>query len=118
MKLSTKVIMAVIVGSILLVGSILYLKGYIFIEKDAHPPCDMLPSVAKVNDALASNQDFIEEIKLLGDDIVVEPGQPCIDDPDRGLALVRYNSKSERNSIAEYLGKGEGIGVPVHLEKR
>lgn len=117
MKSTTKIIIGV-VGLLLVVGAVALLNGWIPVSRDTHPPCDQLPTVAEVNTALASHQGLAEEIKSLSDDITVEVGKPCSDDQDRGLVMVSYGSKSERDAIADLLSRRDGFGVPVHLVKR
>jgi len=117
MKSGTKIIIGV-VGLLLVVGAVALLNGWIPVSRDTHPPCDQLPTVAEVNAALTSHQDLAEEIKALSNDITVEVGKPCSDDQDRGLVMVSYGSKSERDAIADLLSRRDGFGVPVHLVKR
>lgn len=120
MKLSgkkiKKIIISVVVG-LLIVGAAL-LNGFFSSSKDTHPPYDRLPSVAEATEALARHQSLAEEIKALGDGIAVEVGTPFPDHQDRGLIIVSYRSKSERNAIVDLLSQREGFGVPVHLVKR
>ncbi|WP_232699192.1 hypothetical protein [Brevibacillus daliensis] len=119
MKSTSKIIISVIVGLLLLVGAFAFLNGWITASpKDTHPPCDQLPTVAEVTVALDNHENFAKEIEELGDGIKVEVGKPCPDNQERGLVLVRYESKSERNAINNLLTHSEGFGVPVHLEKR
>lgn len=118
MKLSPKLIISVVVGLLSVVGALAFLIGWFSGSKDEHPPCDQLPSVAEATEALASNQDLAKEIKALGDGIEVEVGKPCPDDRNRGLVMVSYDSKSERDAIADLLGRRDGFGAPVHLVKR
>lgn len=117
MKLTSKLIV-VVVGLLLIIGLLMWLMGLFSVSKDAHPPCDQLPTVAEVSTALTSNQAFIEDIELLGEKIIVELGQPCMDDQEKGLVIVSYKKKSDRAAIVDYLSDSEGIGVPVHLVKR
>ncbi|MBU5268237.1 hypothetical protein [Virgibacillus proomii] len=118
MKSSTKIIIGIVVGLLLVVGAVALLNGWIPVSKDTHPPCDQLPTVAEVTEALASHQGLAEEIKALDDNITVEVGKPCPDDQNRGLVMVSYGSKSERDAIADLLSRRDGFGVPVHLVKR
>jgi hypothetical protein len=118
MKSAYKILIGVVAGSLLVVGAIALLNGWIPISRDTHPPCDQLPTVAEATAALASHQDLAEEIKALGNGIEVEVIKPCLDDPDRALIKVSYGSRSERNAIADLLSRREGFGVPVHLVKR
>lgn len=117
MKSSYKIIIVVVVG-LLLVGGVLLLNGWFSGSKDTHPPCEQLPSVDEAADALDNHQDLSEEIEALGDGITVEVGLPCSDDQSRGLVMVKYNSKAERNAIDGLLSQSNGFGVPVHLVKR
>ena len=118
MKSSTKIIIGIVVGLLLVVGAVALLNGWIPVSRDTHPPCDQLPTVAEVTEALASRQGLAEEIKALDDNITVEVGKPCPDDQNRGLVMVSYGSKSERDAIADLLSRRDGFGVPVHLVKR
>lgn len=118
MKSIYKIIIGVVACLILAVGAVAFLKGWIPISRDTHPPCDQLPTVAEASAALAGHQDLAEEIKALGDGIEVEVGKPCPDDQDRGLIMVTYGSKAERDAIADLLSRSEGFGVPVYLVKR
>lgn len=115
MKLTSKVIIGVVVG-LLLVGALL--NGLFSVSRDTHPPFDQLPTVAEATEALAGHQSLAEEIKALGAGIAVEVGKPFPDHPDRGLIMVSYRSRSERNAIADLLKQRDGFGVPVHLVKR
>lgn len=116
MKSIYKIIIGVVAG-LLLVG-VAHLNGFFPSSRDTHPPCDQLPTVAEATAALAGHQDLAEEIKALGDGIEVEVGKPCPNDQDRGLIMVSYGSKSERDAIADLLSRSEGFGAPVHLVKR
>ncbi|MFD1436363.1 hypothetical protein ACFQ5F_15840 [Kroppenstedtia eburnea] len=116
--MKSKIIIGVVVGLLLVVGAFVLLNGWISVSSDTHPPCDQLPSVAEATAALASNQSLAEEIKALGDGIAVKVGKPCPEDQDRGLVMVSYGSRSERDAIADLLSRRDGFGVPVHLVKR
>lgn len=94
------------------------LHGLFPSSKDTHPPYDQLPPIAEVTEALDRHQGLAEEIKALGDGITVEVSKPFPEHQDRGLIMVSYHSKSERNAIADLLRQREGFGVPVHLVKR
>ncbi|MCY8550057.1 hypothetical protein [Bacillus haynesii] len=118
MKSATKIIIGVVVGLLLVVGTVAFLNGWITVSRDTHPPCDQLPNVTEANAALARHQDLVEEIKALGDDITVEVGKPCPDDQNRGLVKVSYGSRSEHDAISDLLSRRDGFGVPVHLVKR
>lgn len=117
MKSSTKAIL-VVVTLLLIFGAFALLNGWFSGSKSAHPPCDQLPSLERVTKELANHQDLAEKIKALGDDITVEVGQPCSDDQDRGLIMISYGSKSERNAIDNLLSRSEGFGAPAYLVKR
>ncbi|GEN31519.1 hypothetical protein HNQ35_001930 [Cerasibacillus quisquiliarum] len=118
MKSSLKITISVIIGLVLILGGFGLLNGFFSGEKDAHPPCEQLPKKEKAIEALNSHQTLVEEIKALGDGIEVEVGTPCSDDKDRGLVMIIYDSKSERDAISTLLGNREGFGVPIHLVKR
>jgi len=107
-----------VVVSLLIVVFVMFLNGGIPVSKDTHPPCEQLPTVADVTVALAENQDLAKQIQSIGNDIVVEVGKPCTDAKERGLVLVSYGSKVDRDAIANLLSRSKGFGVPVHLEKR
>lgn len=118
MKLTSKIIIGVVVV-LLLVAGVAFLNGWIPVStRDTHPPCDKLPTVAEATAALASHQGLAEEIKALGDGIAVEVGKPCPNDQDRGLITVSYRSTSERDAISDLLSNRDGFGVPVQLVKR
>ncbi|PCK72199.1 hypothetical protein PL1_0751 [Paenibacillus larvae subsp. larvae B-3650] len=117
MKSASKIIIGIVIGSLLVVGAVALLNGWIPVSRDTHPPCDQLPTVAEATAALASHQGLAKEIKALGDGIAVEVGKPCPDDQDRGLVMVSYASRSERDAIADLLSRRDGFGVPVHLVK-
>lgn len=95
-----------------------FLGGVVPVDRNVHPPCDELPSVDEAAEGLAGDPAFAEEIEALGDGITVAVGRPCPEDPDRGLILVTYGSRSERDAIREMLGHRDGVGVPLHLERR
>lgn len=118
MKSTTKIIIVVAVCLLLVVGAFALLNGWFSVSRDTHPPCEQLPTVAEANKALASHQDLVKEIESVSDDIAVEVGKPCADDLDRGLIIVRYSSKSERDAISDLLSRRNGFGAPVHLVKR
>lgn len=119
MKSTSKIIISVIVSFLLLVGAFAFINGWITASpKYTHPPCDKLPTVAEVTIALDNHENFAKEIEKLGEGIKVEVGKPCPDDQERGLILVKYESKSERDAINNLLTHSEGFGVPVHLVKR
>lgn len=119
MKSTSKIIISVIVGLLMVVGDFAFLNGWITgSPKDTHPPCDQLPSVAEATAALDNHENLAKEIEKLGDGIKVEVGKPCQDDQERGLILVSYDLKSERDAISNLLSRSEGFGVPVHLKKR
>lgn len=119
MKSTTKIIISVIVGLLLLVGAFTFTNGWILTSpKDTHPPCDKLPSVAEATAALENHENLAKEIEKLEDGIKVEVGKPCSDDQERGLVSVSYDSKAERDAINNLLSRREGFGVPVHLLKR
>lgn len=119
MKSIYKKIISVFVGLLLLVGAFAFINGWITLSpKDTHPPCDKLPTVTEATVALNNYESFAKEIEKLGDGIKVEVGKPCPDDQERGLILVKYDSKSERDAINKLLSHSEGFGVPIHLEKR
>ncbi|GIO28197.1 hypothetical protein [Ornithinibacillus bavariensis] len=117
MKTTSKIIIGI--GLVLVVGSFSFLNGWIPVApKDTHPPCDQLPTVAEVMAALDNHEKLAKEIENLGDGIKVELGKPCPNNPERGLVLVSYNSKSERDAIDKLFSTSEGFGAPVLLEKR
>ncbi|MCR6108017.1 hypothetical protein HXA34_17125 [Salipaludibacillus agaradhaerens] len=116
MKFSYKIIIAVVL--LLVVGAFLYVNGWFSGSKDTHPPCDQLPNIAKANEALDENKDLAKKLKELDEGITVEVGTPCSDDQNRGLIIVTYDSKEERNSIDDLLRSSNGFGVPVYLVKR
>lgn len=118
MKSTTKIIIGVVIGLLLAVGTIAFLNGWITVSRDTHPPCDQLPNVTEADAALSRHQDLVEEIKALGDDITVEVGKPCPDDENRGLVMVSYGSRFEHDAISDLLSRRDGFGVPVHLVKR
>ncbi|GIN86166.1 hypothetical protein J6TS2_25520 [Heyndrickxia sporothermodurans] len=118
MKSATKIIIGIVVGLLLVVGAVALLNGWIPVSRDTHPSCDQLPTVAEATAALASHQGLAKEVKALGDGIAVEVGTPCPDDQDRGLVMVSYGSRSERDAITDLLSRRDGFGVPVHLVKR
>lgn len=116
MKLTYKII-GIVAVLLLVAGAVALLNGWVPVTRDTHPPCDQLPTVAEATAALASHQGLAEEIIALGDGITVEVGKPC-PDQDRGLILVSYGTRSERDAIAGLLSRSEGFGVPVYLVKR
>lgn len=119
MKSTSKKMISVIVGLLLVAGVFAFLNGWIpGSPKDTHPPCGQLPPVAEAAAALNHHENLAKEIEKLGDGIKVEVGKPCPDDQERGLILVSYDSKSERDAISNLLALSEGFGVPVHLVKR
>lgn len=40
MKSTTKIIIGVVIGLLLAVGTIAFLNGWITVSRDTHPPCD------------------------------------------------------------------------------
>lgn len=118
MKSVVKILIGIIGGLILIVGAMTFLNGWNLMPRDTHPPCEKLPTVEKARVALANHQDLIEEIKGQGVGILVEVGRPCPKDQSRGLVMVSYTSRSERDAVANLLRDREGFGVPVHLVKR
>ncbi|KRG12569.1 hypothetical protein ACA30_18280 [Virgibacillus soli] len=119
MKSTSKITISIIVSLLLIVGVLVIINGWITtFPKDTHPSCDKLPTVAEATTALANHEKFAKEIEELGDGIKVEVGKPCPDDRERGLILVSYDLKSEREAISNLLSQSEGFGVPVHLVKR
>jgi len=118
MKSTYKIIISVVACLIMIVGAVAFLRGWVPLSGDTHPPCGQLPTVAEATAALADHQDLAEEIKALGDGIEVEVGKPCPGNQDRGLIMVSYGSKAERDAIADLLSRREGFGAPVYLVKR
>lgn len=118
MKLTNKKIIIGVIAGLLVVGAVALLNGLFSASRDTHPPYDQLPTVAEATEALARHQGLAEEIKALGDGITLEVSKPFPDHQDRGLIMVSYSSRSERNAIADLLGQREGFGVPVYLVKR
>ena len=119
MKSTSKIIISVIAALLLFGGAFALINGWLTASpKDTHPPCDQLPTVAETTTALDNHKKIVEKIESLGDGIKVEVGKPCPDDQERGLVLVSYTSKSERDAINNLLTHSEGFGVPVHLVKR
>ena len=119
MKSASKIMISVIAGLLLVAIAFSFLNGWIKMSpKYTHPPCDQLPTVMDAAAALDNHEKFAKEIEMLGDGIKVEVGKPCAEDQGRGLVLVRYESKSEREAINDLLSRSEGFGVPVLLEKR
>lgn len=117
MKSVVQVIVIICVSLLLVFGATMFLNGWAPVSRDTHPACDQLPTTTDAAEALMNSQDLVNEIKKLGNDIVVEVGKPCADNQDRGLVMIRYHSRSDRDAIAELLGRRDGFGVPVHLEK-
>lgn len=114
-----KKIMVVIVVLLLIVGAYAILNGWIpTSSKDTHPPCEQLPTVEAATEALDSHQSLAKNIESLGTDIVVSVDQPCSDDERKGLIMILYDKKSERDAIRSLLTENEGFGVPVYLLKR
>ncbi|MBU5440326.1 hypothetical protein KQI42_20225 [Tissierella sp. MSJ-40] len=118
MKLTFKKIICIII--ILFLGvAFALINGWLPISsKNTHPPCDQLPSVAEVTEALADHKSFVKEIESLGRNIQVEVGLPCSDNQDRALIQIKYKSKSEEKAIRNLIEINEGFGVPIHLVKR
>ncbi|AEP01263.1 hypothetical protein QQ991_17050 [Weizmannia coagulans] len=117
MKPVHKKIIGVVVGLLLIVGALALLNGWFSGSEDTHPPCNQLPTVSKVDEAIASHQKLTKEIKSIGDDITVEVGRPCSKDQNRGLVMVKYGTKTERKAIDDLLSRRNGFGVPVYLVK-
>ncbi|WP_353892791.1 hypothetical protein PRVXH_002165 [Proteinivorax hydrogeniformans] len=117
MRITYKIIIGVIAALLVIVGAAA-LNGLFSAPRDTHPPYDQLPTVVEANEALDKHQDLAKEIEALGDGIRVKVGKPFPEHQDRGLIMVSYSSRSERDAIADLLKQSEGFGVPVHLEKR
>ncbi|KZM57208.1 MAG: hypothetical protein C6W58_10450 [Bacillaceae bacterium] len=118
MKTTYKRVISVIMMILITVAFVLIMVGYPMPSKNAHPPCEQLPSVQEVAKALDDHQDFVKKIENIGKNIQVEVGQPCSDDSDRALIEVTYDSKDEEESIRELIKNSEGLGVPIYLVKR
>lgn len=112
----------IIVGIVALVGLFLVfsvVNGLFFsTTKDAHPPCDQLPTLDEVKTSLDNNEAFIQEIESQGTDIVVEAANICEKEPNKGLVVVSYHTKEDHDNISKLLTKREGFGVPIYLEKK
>ena len=76
-------------------------------------PCDQLPSVRDVDDALAAHADLVDRIDDTGADIA--RATPCPDGPDRALVVVTYQSQAQRDAVDAILVNADGFGVPVEL---
>lgn len=118
MKLTAKIIISA-AGLLLCAGIFAVINGWIpSSPKDTHPPCEQLPTVTEATTALDNHEEFALAIERQGEGITVEVDRPCPDDQERGLILVKYALKSERDDINQFLSNSEGFGVPVHLVKR
>lgn len=115
-------VIGIVTALLLVIGIFVYLNGWIPLSpKDDHPPCDQLPTVSEVSESLENNQALAEEIQKLGNEITVEVGKPCKDDRNRGLIMITYGTKEEREKIGDFLSQLseiDGFGVPVYLVKR
>lgn len=114
-----KKIVAVVVILLLIGGIFAVFNGWLQTSaKDTHPPCAQLPTVEAAKEALNHHQNLVKNIENLGTDISVSVDQPCSDDEQKGLIMVQYDKKSERDAIHNLLTDSEGFGVPVYLVKR
>lgn len=117
MKLRNKI--SIVVGLLFVAGISAYLLGFIPVpNKDAHPPCEKLPNLEEAKKALSEQDVLSNDIKNLGEDITVEAENPCSADQSKGLVVVKYDSRKEREAISELLSNSNGFGVPVYLVKR
>ena len=119
---STRKIIVIVVGVVIAVvvalGGIGVVTGVLLRgETSAHPPCDQLPAVTEVEDALAAHPSLVQELEHLGDNVQVTVGEPCGTGTDQALVQVTYAEKSERDAIDSTLGQREGFGVPVYVVK-
>lgn len=98
----------------LLVSGVIPVPGQ---DAAPHPPCADLPSRAEVDDALAQNPGLVEEIEGIGSSVSVEVGEPCDDQPDRGLVRITYRSDDQRAAIDTLLQE-QTFGVPAQVIQR
>lgn len=119
MKLSRKTkITSICIIFLLVTGAFAILNGVFPGTKETHPPCNQLPTVTEVDQAMENNQKFVEKIEALGDGVQVHLDKPCDKDTNRGLIKVSYSSNSEHKAISNLLNLNEGLGVPVYPMKR
>lgn len=111
-------IFSLLLLSLIGVGVMIVFQWGVFTkEKHVHPPCEQLPQVEEVNDAIVKHERAIEKIESLSENIHVHIGRPCAKDPNRGLLLINYHSSQEREKVDQFIRKYEGFGVPVYVEK-
>jgi hypothetical protein len=117
--MKTAVVVPLGVIGILVVGGALLMSGVIPLsqgEDSARPPCDQLPSVQAVNDAVASHQELIARIEKVGQGVKVGVGKPCGGQTDRAIVHIEYAAAAERKDVDAIL-QNDSFGVPVELVK-
>src|SRR5690606_5996614 len=89
----------VVLVGLVAIGAAAGVGGFIPLDRDAHPPCDQLPRFTEATAALATHAGLAAEIERLGERVAVGAGQPCPGDASRGLVVVTYGSRAERDAV-------------------
>lgn len=114
-------IAAVVLGSLVVVGALVVIAlgvvGLPGSTDSARPPCERLPTVSDVRDALTSRAALAERLEAVGSGVEVSLVTPC-DDPDRALVRITVPSADERAGVDAVLGAADGFGAPAEVVTR
>lgn len=81
----------------------------------ARPPCEQLPGIKSVEDAVASHEDLVTRIQDVGPGVKVDVATPCEGQPDKAIIRVVYDTDNEWEGVNDILQHANGFGAPVEL---
>lgn len=81
----------------------------------ARPPCEQLPGIKSVEDAVASHEDLVTRIRDVGTGVDVAVATPCQDQPNKAIVRINYTTDAEREGVDAILRQEDGFGAPVEL---
>lgn len=91
-----------------------FVQELLYDSRSSGVPCDELPSIDAVGEALDENSDLVSDIEALGDQIAVVASSTCDAPAGRGEIVIFYPGGDDRERI-ERLLDGRDLGVPVSL---
>lgn len=118
MKIPGKILIGSIGAVVVIAGGAILFAGIgssLFRQKQAHPPCDQLPTKQHVAHAIDSHFRLVRRLEKIGDEVTVDIGTPCVDQPGKAVVTVHYSTGTQKHAINKILGTSNGFGAPAIL---
>ena len=95
-----------------------WLDDLVYDNYNHYLPCDDLPAIDEVNEAVQANRGILEQIDQLAPAGIVgwQVEEPC---PGRGDILFWYGSHDQRNQVEALIGSEESFfGIPIRMRNQ